>query len=159
MPYEGISATLSAADHASILTKLNEIKVLLPFLVNLTPLERSTLPKMGDGSTPFVTKALTYAENNPQFVPPYMNVPELRKDFNLATQVSLLRQQLNQVAEALDDTELALGSEAFVTSLTFYASVKQATKMNIPGADSIYDDLKTRFPGGPNNPAPPPPNP
>jgi hypothetical protein len=41
-----ISATLSAADKAAILTKINEIKALLPFLINLTVEEKSSLPKM-----------------------------------------------------------------------------------------------------------------
>lgn len=157
MPYQNISAVLSAADQASILAKLNEIRALLPFLINLTPEERSTLPKMGDNTEPFVNKALTYAENNATLVPPYVNVPELRKDFTLAGQIGLIRQQAIQLAEALDDTELALGSESYVTALAFYNSVKQAAKMNVPGADAIYEDLRQRFPGGGGGGTPPPP--
>jgi hypothetical protein len=159
MPYQNISAVLTAADQTAILAKLNEITALLPFLVNLTAEERSTLPKMGDNTEPFVNKALTYAENNPTLVPPYVNVPELRKDFNLASQLTLIRQQAMQLAEALDDTEMALGSESYVTALAFYNSVKQAAKMNVPGAEAIYDDLRTRFPGGGSTPTPPAPNP
>ena len=37
------------------------------------------------------------------------------------------------------------GSEAYVASLAFYNSVKQAAKINIPGAKAISEDLKLRF--------------
>lgn len=49
MPYTNISA----ANLALIKTKINEIKALLPFLVNLTDEERQTILKMGDKSFPF----------------------------------------------------------------------------------------------------------
>lgn len=42
---------------------------------------------------------------------------------------------------------MALGSEAYIASLTIYNTVKQATKLNVPGADAIYQDLRERFPG------------
>jgi hypothetical protein len=41
------------------------------------------------------------------------------------------------------------GSEAYIAALAYYNSVKQAAKMNVPGARAIYDDLSKRFPGRP----------
>jgi hypothetical protein len=160
MPYQNISASLSDTQRIAIVQHVTDAAVAMPFMVNLTPDERRTLPKMSDGTLPFVSKALTYAESNPQFVPPYTNVGELRKDFNLVAQLTLIQQQLAMLAEKVNDTILALGSEAFVTSLSFYNAVKQAAKTNVPGADTIYQDLRTRFPGRPAGNTPPtPPNP
>jgi hypothetical protein len=158
MPYSNLSATLSDADKTAILTKINEITALLPFLLNLTPDERRGLQAMGDGNEPFITKAITYAEANPQFVPPYLNVAEFRKDVNLVIQITPILQALAQLMEGLRDTALAAGSEAFAESRVFYKSVQVAAGLNVPGADTIAEDLGQRFAGqGQSTPPPEPP--
>jgi len=44
----------------SVLQKLTEVDELLkPFLIALKPEERKVLPKMGDGSLPFVSKTFS----------------------------------------------------------------------------------------------------
>jgi hypothetical protein len=40
------------------------------------------------------------------------------------------------------------GSEAYHAALAFYHNVQAAAKDDIPGAKAIFEDLKTRFPGG-----------
>lgn len=47
--------------------------------------------------------------------------------------------------DGLDDTVMEAGGESYIIALSYYNSVKQATKMNVPGAKSIYEDLKKRF--------------
>ena len=39
------------------------------------------------------------------------------------------------------------GSKAYVASLAFYNSVKQAATINVPGAKAIGEDVSTRFNG------------
>ena len=53
-----ISATLADADKALILQKITEILALLPFLVNLTPDERQTFPKLGEKTLGFDEKCV-----------------------------------------------------------------------------------------------------
>ncbi|MDR2408410.1 MAG: hypothetical protein LBE13_09920 [Bacteroidales bacterium] len=48
--------------------------------------------------------------------------------------------------EAVDDTEMTAGSEAYQAALVFYHSVKTAAAPAIPGAKAVYEELKTRFP-------------
>jgi hypothetical protein len=157
MPYSNISSVLADADKASILTKLNDIKTLLPFLVNLTKLEKRGLQSLSPGNEPFVTKALTYAEANAGLVPPYLNVPEFRKDYNLALALLTLLQTATPLQESLEDTAAAVGNEAYQAALTFYSSAQTAAELNVPGADTIADDLAQRFAGqGPSSPTPPP---
>jgi hypothetical protein len=47
--------------------------------------------------------------------------------------------------DGLDDTVMEAGGESYVNALSYYNSVKQVAKMNVPGAKSIHDDLKKRF--------------
>lgn len=54
MPYQNISAELNDEIRQDIHSLLQQVNGKLPFLVNLTPDERSSLPKMGDKSLPFV---------------------------------------------------------------------------------------------------------
>ena len=49
--------------------------------------------------------------------------------------------------DRLDDTMTLSGSEAYGAVLTFYNYIKGAAKSNVPGAQTIFDDLSTRFPG------------
>lgn len=42
---------------------------------------------------------------------------------------------------------MRLGSEIWMADLSFFQTVRQATKRDGPGADTICDDLKVRFPG------------
>jgi hypothetical protein len=106
--------------------------------------------KMGDGSIPFVDKSLNYASLNPNLVPPYLDVAELKKDVELVKNIDPVYNLMSQIFTSLDDTYTALGSEAFNASLTFYNIVRDAAKRNVPGASTIYEDLKKRFPGRPS---------
>ena len=56
-----------------------------------------------------------------------------------------LARPIEQLNRTLEDTIILAGSEAYVASLAYYNSVKQAAKMNVPGALPIQDDLSKRF--------------
>lgn len=148
MPYSNLSVSISANALATIKQKIADINALLPFLINLTEEERQTLPKMGDKTLSFVQKALQYAQANPSLVPPYVNITELKKDLQLSEDLTSVLQPITQLQEALDDTTMAAGSESYIAALAFYGSVKQAAKLNVPGTQAIYNDLKSRFEGG-----------
>jgi hypothetical protein len=145
MPYQNIHAQLSAADLQAITDAINIIKTKLPFLINLTAEERSSLPKMADGHLPFVQKCLGYMTANPQFVPPYADVNELTCDLQLAVALTTVLQLCDSVRVPSSDTRLAVGGEALVTCMAFYNSIQRAATLNVPGARAIYDDLKPHF--------------
>ena len=130
----------------AVLQKLTEVDELLkPFLIALKPEERKALPKMADGSLPFVSKTLGYVKTDPQFVPAYLNIPELEIDFNAVLDLTEFTHLCYKLRDGLKDTIVLSGSEAYVASLSYYNSVKNAAKMNVPGAKAIYEDLKKRF--------------
>jgi hypothetical protein len=69
-------------------------------------------------------------------------------DFQDAHGLWSLLTAIKQLEEAVEDTILAAGSEAYHAALSFYHNVQAAAKDDIPGAKAIVEDLKTRFPGG-----------
>ena len=143
-----ISATLAAADKTSILTKLGEIRALLPFLANLTEQERKEIFKLGDKGLGFDEKCKGYMAANASLVPGFVSLPEQEKDRVLRLQLLDLLHEARSLAEALEDTVTLLGSEILMGDLSFYNNVRQAAKRGTPvGIDAIYEDLRARFPG------------
>ncbi|MHB9291312.1 hypothetical protein Holit_00386 [Hollandina sp. SP2] len=130
-------------------TKIDEARVLLaPYMLALTPAERQGMPKMGEKTIGFVEKAYDFARQNPNLVPPYLGIDAFGVDFGDAHGLWTLLNSVQQLEEAIDDTEMIAGSEAYQAALVFYKSVKLAAAQDIPGAKAVYEELKTRFPGG-----------
>ncbi|WP_159519365.1 hypothetical protein [Sunxiuqinia indica] len=128
------------------LTKATELSSLLqPYLIALNADERKSLPKMSDGTAPFVEKCLDYCQSDPQFAPPYLNTDGFKLDMNVWEKLNTIIHPVLQLAQNLDDTTTEAGSESYTAALTYYNSVKQAAKMSVPGAKPIYEDLKKRF--------------
>lgn len=155
-----ISATLAPADRTTILTKLGEIQALLPFLINLTAEEKSSLPKMSsirDGMDEAFSQEMAA---HPEMVPNFVDMTEVTKDRALRSGLRDLHQQMCALCEGIEDTMTAAGVDTYLAYLSFYNNVKQAAKRNVPGANTVLDNLKRFFPrGGGSTPPAPPPNP
>ena len=144
---------------AEVTRKLSEVTASLqPYLIALTPEERRTIPKMSDKTLPFVEKTLEYCETAPQFAPPYMDREALAGDLKVTQQLNPVFRTIKAMYDGLDDTVMEAGGEGYINALNYYNSVKQAAKMNVPGAKSIYEDLSKRFekakPANGNTPPP-----
>lgn len=145
-----IAVTISEGDLTAIQEALGTLQTkLMPHLKALTPQDRLELPKMGDKTVSFVTKALEYGQAHQELVPAYLDLPALEVDVKAVQQLRNLSQVLNPLTDALNDTVMLSGSEAYQGALVFYANVKTAAKVHVPKAQSIYDDLAGRFPGAP----------
>ena len=141
-----VSIVLTEEEKAQITAALTAMNAVLEGkLVTLSPQERREHPKMGDGTEPFVSKALDYATSNPEFTPRFVNADDMKIDFEAVSTLNSIYRPLKQLIEQLDDSILLSGSEAYVAALAYYNSVKVGAKMNAPGAKSIYNDLKQRF--------------
>ncbi len=152
-----VSATLSPADKTAIITKLDEIKVLLPFLINLTIDEKRALPKMGSFRDGMDEAFAAEMAAHPEMVPNFVDMPELGRDRALRQMLRDVAQQLAALCESVEDTQTAVGVDAYMAYLSFYNNVKQAAKRNVPGANAVLDNLKRFFPrGGGNTPTTPP---
>lgn len=116
-----------------------------PYAQSLTPRDRQKLAKMSDGTEAFVMKVMEFAVTDPQFNPPYMDVAELKKDLDAYFLLKPFDTISNQLSDEFSDTVMMAGSEAYITALTYYNSVKMAARMNVPGAKAIYEELRKRF--------------
>jgi hypothetical protein len=138
-----ISATLTQADRDAALAAIATLKEKLPFLIDLTPEERKALPKMGDKSRAFVSKALEVATQNPDFLPRSFDLEEMRKDVQLFEAMYPIVVALTQLQELVDDTCLAVGSEAYAAALQVYNYAKASGNMG--GMDAVVGEMGQRF--------------
>ncbi|MGL1889122.1 MAG: hypothetical protein OCD76_21595 [Reichenbachiella sp.] len=143
-----VSIEIPQTDVQTVKNALTIIQdTLSPYVIALTPEQRKTIPKMSVGTEPFVSKVMDYTTSDPQFAPTYMDVQEMQKDFDIVSDLTPLLRAVDQLTANLSDTTMLAGSEAYLAALTYYNSVKMATKVNIPGAKAIYEDLRKRFEG------------
>jgi hypothetical protein len=137
------STVLTAA-----LGKIEEAWAMLgPYMLSLTAAERREMLKMGEKTLSFVEKAFDFARQNPQFVPSYLDMDAFGADFADAHSLWTIINSVRQTQEALDDTQMVAGSEAYQAALKFYNAVKLLAAQGVPGAKAIYEELKKRFPG------------
>jgi hypothetical protein len=139
IPEESLAA---AKDHFT-----QGAQILAPFLINLTPEEKKALPKLGDKSLSFATKAMEYLKLPSTPAPMYVNPEELAIDLKAFEVIRQVLQVIMPTIDQLEDTMTLSGSEAYVQVLAFYNYIKGAAKSNVQGAQTIYDDLSARFPG------------
>lgn len=128
MPNNHISAELSQADQQAVLAAVNVIRQKLPFLIDLTPEERRSLPTMGNKRRGFVARALDIAEQNEGILPRSFDVAEMRKDVELLEALRPILTALAQLSELVEDTYMAVGSEAYTSALLIYQFVRSAGK-------------------------------
>lgn len=143
MTLTSISATLTPADRDAVISAVAIIKAKLPFLVDLSADDRKALPKMGDKSRAFVSKALEVATQNPDFLPRSFDLEEMRKDVQLFEALYPLLMSLTQMQELVDDTCLAVGSEAYAAALAVYGYAKASG--DVAGLDAIVGEMGRRF--------------
>ncbi len=138
-----VSATLTPANRDKALAAITTLKETLPFLIDLTVEQRKALPKMGDKSRAFVSKALEVATQNPDFLPRSFDLEEMRKDVQLFEAMYPIVMAMTQLQELLDDTYTAVGSEAYSAALQVYNYAKASGQG--AGLEAVVDELGQRF--------------
>jgi hypothetical protein len=138
-----VSALLPPQDRDEILTVIAEVRAKLSFLVDLTVEERKAMPKLGDKSRAFVSKALEVATQNPDFLPRSFDLEEMRRDVQLFEAMYPLVVAFTQLQELLDDTYTAVGSEAYSAALQVYNYAKASGQG--AGLEAVVDELGQRF--------------
>jgi hypothetical protein len=73
----------------------------------------------------------------------------MAKDRKLVADLLPCLREVAPICEGLEDTIMLANSDNYVGDLAFYQNVRQAAKRGVSGADTIYNDLKERFPGRP----------
>lgn len=120
---------------------------LLPRLRQLSAQERHELPKMGDRTVAFVQKCHEYGQIHAELVPSFLDMDDFKIDLKAVETLRGLERSLLPLTEALSDSLMLSGSEAYQAALVFYGNTRQAAKLKVGAAASVYDDLSARFPG------------
>lgn len=120
---------------------------LTPHLKSLSSDDRLQVPRMGDKSIAFVQKACEHCEANPELAPSFLDLAEMKNDIVVDEQIRSLYAPISKLADSLSDMLLLSGIDAYTGALVFYQAVKNASKSNIQGAGTIFNDLSARFPG------------
>lgn len=149
-----VSATITPADITAILAAITTIRTKLPFLIAVGAQERLELPKLGDKTIGFHEKCTAYMASNPEFLPGFILPTEVGKDIGLRDQIHQFLPQLLELVSLITGTEMVLGSEIYMADLAYYQSVREAARRGRAGAEDIYKDLQSRFPGAPPKAAP-----
>ncbi len=141
-----VSIELSDSELQSVREAMATLRSILdPHLIALSATERRRIPKMSDGTIPFVEKVMDYAKENTQFLPPFVSLEELDKDWLAVKNLLPVYRDLKQLESNLNDSLMMAGSEAYVGALSYYNSVKYGSKMNVANAKVIFEDLRQRF--------------
>lgn len=144
MANPNISAALSDEDVATIIAAADTIKTKIPFGVTLTPDQRQALPKLGTKSGGFVNEAQAAAATHPDIFPAAFDGAEFAKDAALFEKLLRVYVAVAPIAEMVEHTTMAVGSEAFASARTVYQYVKTAAKTT-PGLQGVADKLGERF--------------
>ena len=139
-----ISAALSAEDAAAIQKSLTEAKAKLSFLLSLQTEDIATLFKVGNAYLPFIEKAYQTVIAHPEILPAVFDKDEFLKDYNLLIALRPIFNQINELAESIQKTFMAVGSDAMVASLEIYSAVKQ-NKDKVPGLAVTADEMAVFF--------------
>ena len=144
-----VTVVFTAPEVGEITTALDTIiNIIQPKAKNLTPAERQMYGKVRYEFEVWIDKCRGYMTANPTLVPSYIDMVEYEKDYTARGAMKPIEQKLQQLFEMFDDTFVLLGHDLYTNSIAFYNSLKGAAKNNVPGATSIFQDLKQQFPGG-----------
>ena len=155
-----ISISITPAQKTAIEDAIGVLKTTLEgIIINLTAEERQALPKIADKTLAFDEKCKAYMASRPELVPGFVDQAELTKDRTLIADLLPCLREIAPICEGLEDTISLAYTDVLMADLSVHANVRQASRRGVPGANTIYDDLKQRFPGRPRSADPTPPTP
>ncbi|MDR1631564.1 MAG: hypothetical protein LBR97_01545 [Dysgonamonadaceae bacterium] len=116
-----------------------------PFANTFTPKDRTRLVGGGIKNLGFIETAHESALNNPQFIPPYLNMAEYNESILDFTRKRTLFTLLQQFAQQVSDSMLLASDASYHDALEYYNSVKEAARQRVPGAEAEYKLLSKYF--------------
>jgi hypothetical protein len=139
-----VSATISPEAKAEILGKLGEVRQRLDFLKSLDRGEIQALVKVGNGFAPFLEKAYRAVNDHPDIMPRLFDLGEFNNDYLLFKDLTDIGEQLKSLSEAVQNTLLAVGSDAMVGALEIYAAIKSGSD-RVPGLKVASGEMMEFF--------------
>lgn len=141
-----ISAVFTDAEKNDVLTKINEAKALMPFLVSLTVDERKRLKGIGNKNLAYVQKCLEGALAFPDELKKNFDVAEFQKDVTLFNNLLGTQIVCQALLELVDDSMKAAGIDSMGSASEVYDSLKSSAKSNA-NVKAIVAEIGERFKG------------
>ncbi len=138
-----IKGELPSDQQTALLQTIIEIQTKLPFLIDLTTADRRSLPKLGDKSRAFIDHGLVLANQNSGILPRNFDLDQYNQEVTLVRQLEPIVLAMRQFMKRLEDTFMAVGSDAYSQTLVVYQSAKLADKSGL--LDEHLDSLAQRF--------------
>lgn len=138
-----LSLNMSAEQLAAIDNALTALETALQNLTALTPDERRSLTRMGPKSETFCRQTLTVLGQNPQVIPPSLDLAEAQADLAALDQLRPRLARLQRLSERGEDSADALGSDLMAFSLEGYALLKVSGRNQ--GLEGLRKELSARF--------------
>ena len=139
-----VSAALAAETKTEILKALAEIKTKLNFLLTLQPDEVRSLFKAANGFAPLIDKAYNSVNDHPEIMSNVFDIAEFKKDYALSKDLTPIVNQINELANSLQNTLMAINSDALAGALEIYASIKQ-NRDKVPGLNVVATEMAEFF--------------
>ena len=139
-----ISATLSAQDAAEVQQHPINAKTKLNFLLSLQTADVITLFKAGNAYLPFIDLAFQVVTAHPEIIPPVFDKEEFNRDYQLLSSLRPIFNEINELAESIQKTFTAVGSDAMIGALDIYTAVKQ-NKDKVPGLTATAEEMAVFF--------------
>lgn len=127
--------------------KLDAVRLMFPFAVGLSARDRLTNRALGSRSTQFVAQSVESMKQNPSLVPAFVDAGEAETYYSMYNSLLGIRDSVDQLQRLVTDAMHMAGTLANKQSLDFYNSVKRGARANVPGAQAVFENLKTRFKG------------
>lgn len=138
-----ISLTISDAQVAQALAGLAQIEQALPGLISLDPDDRRALNHMGPKSEVFARLALRGLAQNPQIVPPSLDVAAAQQDLDAHDKLRPVYEQMRRLMTRMEDSVGALGSDAMEAAREGYTLIKLSAATH--GLEELRKELAARW--------------
>jgi hypothetical protein len=138
-----VTLNLSESQLVAVDAALTELEIQLTGLVALSPATKKRMQPMGEKSEAFCRQALRVLNENPQVVPPSLDVTDAVNDLKTLDQLRPRAIRLSRLMSRLEDTDFALGSVVMQTATQGYALLKLVGRAQ--GLDEVRKGLGTRF--------------
>lgn len=138
-----VNLVLTDEQIAAATAALDQLETALSGLISLSQDERRALTRMGPKSEAFVRQTLSVLQQNPQVVPPAVDVGGAQVDMVALERLRPVLDRVERLVERGQDTETALGSDLMNVALEGYAVLRVAGKNQ--GLDSLRKELSSRF--------------
>ena len=143
MPQNTIPFTLSSEQITAVDAALETLETQLADLIVLQAANKRRMMQLGQKSEAFCRQSLRVLTENPQVVPPTLNVAEAVRDLNTRDQLKARAIRLSQLLSRMDDTAFALGGDAMRVATRGYSLLKVVGRSE--GLDGFRRELGGRF--------------